>query len=112
MHNARPLTTDKLTMFQNRLLKVYKHFSKLAKRQEIACYRFYDHDLPEFPFAVEWYNGAVHAAEYKRKHGMDDDEHTAWLQQCREVLANVLQIPVDDIFMKERMRKAGRQGQY
>jgi 23S rRNA (cytosine1962-C5)-methyltransferase len=99
-------------MFQNRLQKVHKHFSKLARRQEIACYRFYDHDLPEFPFAIDWYNGVVHAAEYKRRHGMEDEEHAAWLQSCREVLANVIQIPQEAIFMKVRQRKAGRQGQY
>jgi len=99
-------------MFQNRLLKVYKHFSKLARRQEIACFRFYDHDLPEFPFAIDWYNGVVHAAEYKRRHGMEDEEHDQWLQACRETLATVLEIPAENIFMKVRQRKAGRQGQY
>lgn len=99
-------------MFENRLRKVYKHISKLARRQEVACYRFYDHDLPEFPFAIELYNDVVHAAEYKRKHGMDDEEHEAWLQACKEVIAKVLEMPVDSIFMKVRQRKAGRQGQY
>ena len=99
-------------MFENRLQKVYKHFSKLARRQEVSCYRFYDHDLPEFPFAIEWYNGVVHAAEYKRRHGMEDNEHAAWLQSCKEVLAKVLETNPDNIFMKVRQRKAGRQGQY
>ncbi len=99
-------------MFQNRLLKVYKHFSKIARKQNIACYRFYDHDLPEFPFAIDWYNGVVHAAEYKRRHGMEDAEHEVWLQSCKEVLAAVLEISPDNIFMKIRQRKAGRQGQY
>ncbi len=99
-------------MFENRLRKVYKHISKLARRQEVACYRFYDHDLPEFPFAIELYNDVVHAAEYKRKHGMDDEEHEAWLQACKEVIAKVLEMPFDSIFMKVRQRKAGRQGQY
>ena len=99
-------------MFENRLQKVYKHFSKLARRQDVACYRFYDHDLPEFPFAIEWYNGVVHAAEYKRRHGMEDDEHELWLQACKEVLARVLAIEPANIFMKVRQRKAGRQGQY
>ena len=99
-------------MFQNRLLKVYKHYSKIARKQNIACYRFYDHDLPEFPFAIDWYNGVVHAAEYKRRHGMEDAEHEVWLQSCKEVLAAVLEISPDNIFMKIRQRKAGRQGQY
>jgi 23S rRNA (cytosine1962-C5)-methyltransferase len=104
--------TDKLEMFENRLRKVHKHYSKLARKQEIACYRFYDHDLPEFPFAIDWYNGVIHAAEYKRRHGMEDEAHDAWLQGCKDLLANVVELPLDDIYMKERQRKAGRQGQY
>lgn len=99
-------------MFENRLRKVYKHISKLARKQEIACYRIYDHDLPEFPFAIEMYKDVVHAAEYKRKHGMEDEEHEAWLQACKETIAKVLEMSVESIFMKVRQRKAGRQGQY
>jgi 23S rRNA (cytosine1962-C5)-methyltransferase len=99
-------------MFENRLLKVHKHFSKLARRQDVACYRFYDHDLPEFPFVIEWYDGVVHAAEYKRRHGMEDEEHDQWLEECRKVIAKVLQIEERDIYVKQRQRKAGRQGQY
>ena len=104
--------SQKLQMFENRLRKMYKHYSKLARRQEVACYRFYDHDLPEFPFAIDLYKDVVHAAEYKRRHGMEDDEHTAWLQACKETIAAVMEVPGDTIFMKERQRKAGRQGQY
>ena len=99
-------------MFLNRLLKVWKHYSKLARRQNIACFRFYDHDLPEFPFAIEWLDGAVHAAEYKRRHGMEDEEHVLWLQECKATISAVLETPEELIYMKIRQRKAGRQGQY
>ena len=99
-------------MFRNRLVKVWKHIAKLARRQEIACFRFYDHDLPEFPFAIDWYDGVVHAAEYKRRHGMEDEEHEIWLAACRATLAEVLEVDRETIFMKVRQRKAGRQGQY
>lgn len=99
-------------MFGNRLQKMYKHYTKLARRQNVACYRFYDHDLPEFPFAIEYYDGVVHAAEYKRRHGMDDDTHDQWLQACKEVISNILEITPELIFMKQRQRKAGRLGQY
>ena len=102
----------RVAMFRNRLTKVWKHYSKLARRQEVACYRFYDHDLPEFPFAIDWYAGVVHAAEYKRRHGMEDEEHEAWLHTCREVISEIVGIAPEEIFMKQRQRKAGRQGQY
>lgn len=106
------ISTEKLTMFENRLRKVYKHYSKLARRQEVACYRFYDHDLSEFPFAIELYGDVIHAAEYKRRHGMEDDEHAEWLDACKQIIAKVLELPAENIFMKVRQRKAGRQGQY
>lgn len=106
------ISNSKLPMFRNRLEKMWKHYSKLARRQEVACFRFYDHDLPEFPFAIEWYNGDVHAAEYKRRHGMEEEEHDAWLLACKELIAEVLGVTTDKIFIKQRQRKAGRQGQY
>lgn len=98
--------------FQNRLRKVWRHTSRTARRQGIACFRFYDHDLPEFPFAIDWYDGAVHVAEYLRRHGMEDEEHEAWLQACVSTLSEVLEVNRDLIFLKRRQRKAGRQGQY
>ena len=104
--------SGKLPMFENRLRKMYKHYAKLARRQEVACFRFYDHDLPEFPFAIDLYKDVVHAAEYKRRHGMEYEEYDAWLEACKEVIASVLEMPKEAIFMKVRQRKAGRQGQY
>src|SRR5687768_2901811 len=102
----------KLLAFENRLRKVWKHYSRVAKKQDIRCFRFYDHDLPEAPFAIEWFNGVVHAAEYKRRHGMEDEEHAAWLETARGIIASVLEIGTNEVFMKMRQRKAGRQGQY
>ena len=106
------LSQEKQIMFQNRLTKVWKHISKLARRQDIACFRFYDHDLPEFPFAIDYLDGAIHAAEYKRRHGMEDDEHEIWLAACKQIIADIVQVNPELIFMKIRQRKAGRQGQY
>ena len=99
-------------MFRNRLQKMWKHYSKLARRQEVACFRFYDHDLSEFPFAIDWYDGVVHAAEYKRRHSMEDEEHEAWLLACKQLIAEVLETEPSNIFIKQRQRKQGRQGQY
>lgn len=102
----------KLEAFSNRLQKVWKHIAKTARKQGVACFRFYDHDLPEAPFAIEFYDGVIHAAEYKRRHGMDDKEHADWLLAARGIIAQVTELPLELVFMKERQRKAGRQGQY
>ena len=99
-------------MFSNRLTKVFKHIGKQAKRQGISCYRVYDHDLPEFPFCIEFYGERLYLAEYRRRHGMDETEHDEWLYTCLPVIGAVLGVPVDEIYWRQRERKAGRQGQY
>ena len=103
---------DKYLMFRNRLEKVYKHLSKQAKRQGVSCYRIYDHDLPEFPFIIEIYEDKLYVSEYKRRHSMSDDEHTEWLEQCTNVMEEVLSVEPRNVFVKMRQRKEGRQGQY
>lgn len=99
-------------MFKNRLEKMYKHLSKQAKKQSISCYRIYDHDLPEFPFIIEIYEDKLYVSEYKRRHSMSEEEHEAWLDECSHIMANVLQVSEENIFLKTRQRKAGRSGQY
>lgn len=91
---------------------MWKHYSKIARKQEIDCFRFYDHDLPEFPFAIDYYNGIIHASEYKRKHGMDETAHEQWLEACKKTIAQAIALSTEVIYMKERQRKEGRQGQY
>lgn len=103
---------EKLIMFANRLQKVYKHRHKQALRQGISCYRVYDHDLPEFPFCIELYEDKVYLAEYLRRHGMTDEEHELWLEECVAVIADLLQIKNENIYIKQRKRKANRQEQY
>lgn len=106
------MNEEKLAMFRNRLQKMWRHTSKLAKRQGVTCFRVYDHDLPEFPFCIEVYEDHVYLAEYHRRHGMTDEEHAAWLEGCVPVISVVLEVPDEKIFFRERRRKAGRLDQY
>lgn len=110
MHDT--LSHDKLQMFENRLTKVFKHIHKQAKRQNITCYRVYDHDLPEFPLSVDVYEDKLYIAEYRRRHGMDEAVHEQWLDETLKVVEKILQIPQDNIYVKQRQRKQGRLGQY
>lgn len=103
---------DKLEMFKNRLTKVYRHVRKQARRQGIQCFRVYDHDLPEFPFCIEFYGDKLYVAEYKRRHGMTEEEHDDWVEKSLQVAAEVLSVNKENIFLKLRQRKPGRLGQY
>ncbi len=103
---------DKFIMFRNRLTKVFRHLHKQAKRQQVSCYRLYDHDLPEFPFCIEFYGDKLYVAEYKRRHGMTEDEHDDWMEKSLKIMEEVLGVVKDNIFLKLRQRKPGRLGQY
>lgn len=103
---------EKFLMFRNRLTKVYKHLGKQARRMGVACYRIYDHDLPEFPLCIEFYNDKLYVAEYKRRHGMSEEEHDAWMEKTLTVVSALLSVNKENIFLKLRQRKPGRLGQY
>lgn len=104
--------TEKFIMFRNRLEKVFRHRGRQARRQGITCYRLYDHDLPEFPFCIEFYGDQLYVAEYRRQHGMDEAAYQAWQEGSLQVMQEVLEVHPDRIFLKLRQRKPGRMGQY
>ena len=106
------MSEDKFLMFRNRLEKVYRHLGKQAKRMGITCYRLYDHDLPEFPLCIEIYEQNIYVAEYKRRHGMEEDEHDEWMKRSIVVICDILNVSDENIFLKLRQRKPGRLGQY
>ncbi len=103
---------EKIEMFRNRLSKVFRNISRQAKRRGISCYRLYDHDLPEFPFCIEKYGNKVYVAEYKRQHGLTEQEWQQWLEESLHVIADVLSVNREDVFLRLRQRKQGRPGQY
>jgi 23S rRNA (cytosine1962-C5)-methyltransferase len=103
---------DKFLMFRNRLEKVNRHISRSAQRQGISCYRIYDHDIPEFPLLIEKFADKVYVAEYKRKHYMTESEAETWLLECKNIIADILEVDKDDIYVKNRKRRKNRLDQY
>ena len=99
-------------MFSNRLAKVFRHLSKQAKRQVISCYRLYDRDLPEFPLIIDVYEDKIYLSEYRAKHSLTEIQYEAWLQQSLDAIATVTNTPDENIYLKQRKRKTGRQDQY
>jgi 23S rRNA (guanine2069-N7)-methyltransferase len=106
------MNEEKFIMLKNRLEKVSRHLGRQAKRLGVNCYRVYDHDLPEFPVCIEFYGNKLYMAEYKRRHGMTDEEHDVWMEKTIDIISEVLLTPKNNIFLKLRQRKPGRLGQY
>ena len=99
--------TQSAEMFGNRLRKNARHRHRWARRRGISCYRLYDRDIPEIPLAVDWYEGRLHIAEYLRPGSPEGDAHSHWLTALLERAGQVLEVPDEDIFLKQRARQRG-----
>jgi 23S rRNA (cytosine1962-C5)-methyltransferase len=106
------MTSEKFQMFENRLLKNYRHRLKQAKRLNVSCWRLYDHDLPEFPICVELYEEYIYIAEYNRRHALTDEEHETWFETTKQIISNMTGVPTDHMYVKLRKRMSHREGQY
>ena len=96
------------TMLANRLRKVARHRRKWARRQRITCYRLYDHDIPEVPLAIDWYEaesglGHVYVAERLRT------EEAELLPGLIAAISDALGVPSERVFVKQRQRQRGAQ---
>ena len=100
---------EKFTAFENRLAKVYKHIGKIARKQNLACFRVYDIDLPEFPFIIDVYKDLVYVAEYKSKHKLSEEDYDTWLNTSLEIVQKVFNTDKENIFLKLRERQKGEQ---
>lgn len=102
-----PKADEQATFFANRLKKRFRHLWKYARRVGTNAFRVYHRDIPEIPFAVDWYDGHLHIAEYERPHDRTDDEHARWLGQMVDVAARTLTVPQERVFFKQHERRKG-----
>lgn len=99
---------ERTEMLVNRVRKNARHLRKWARREHITCYRLYDRDIPEVPLAIDWYDGRLHVAEYKRLvHGEEVVGPEGWIEQMAVALADALEVAPDGVFVKARQRQRG-----
>lgn len=95
-------------MFENRLRKNLRHLRKWAQRENVSCFRVYDADIPEFPLAVDVYEGrSLHVAEYQRAHRLSEEEYQIWAEGCADALSKVFNVHRSAIFFKIRQQQKG-----
>ena len=100
-----------IQMFSNRLAKVFKHRSKLARRQQIHCYRVYDRDLTEFPISIDLYGEKAYVSIYAKK-SIDPDQEDQWPEQkltaCFETISRVTGVVSGNIYLRQRSKMSHR----
>jgi 23S rRNA (guanine2445-N2)-methyltransferase / 23S rRNA (guanine2069-N7)-methyltransferase len=97
-------------MFANRLRKNLKQLGKWAAREDIACYRLYDADMPEYAVAIDLYRGAqrwAHVQEYQAPKDVDPAKAEARLKEALSAIPSVLEIAPEQLFFKVRRRQKG-----
>jgi 23S rRNA G2069 N7-methylase RlmK/C1962 C5-methylase RlmI len=105
-------TAAQAEMFANRLRKRHRHLQKWARRIGTDVYRLYDRDIPEVPLVLDLYGGttdgaAVSGALYRRPYEKDEKEEELWLAAMRQAAARALELPEENIFLKQRQRQRG-----
>ena len=53
------MTDSLVSMLVNRVRKNRRQLKAWLRREQVACYRLYDRDIPELPLAIDWYDVAA-----------------------------------------------------
>ena len=98
--------------FENRLRKNAKQRFKWAEREKVTAFRIYDLDMPEWPFAVDWYEGSAHVMEYPRRKQLRDGSIDEARAEVVRATAAALELPPEKIFTKTHEKHAWGRAQY
>jgi 23S rRNA (guanine2445-N2)-methyltransferase / 23S rRNA (guanine2069-N7)-methyltransferase len=94
--------------FANRLRKNLAKLEPTAKKENIRCYRLYDADLPDYAIAIDRYEDFVHIQEYSPPKSIDPEKAAKRLTLAIHHTADILQIPLSQIFLKTRQKQKGK----
>ena len=93
--------------FANRIKKNRRKLKSWLKKEEIAAFRIYDQDLPDFAVAVDIYDERVHVQEYQAPRTVDPQMAKKRLQALLDALPVVLDMSPNQIFIKKRQKQKG-----
>jgi 23S rRNA (guanine2445-N2)-methyltransferase / 23S rRNA (guanine2069-N7)-methyltransferase len=102
-------------MLANRLNKNSRHLAKLARREQVSCYRLYDADMPEYAFAIDRYLEAetglthLHVQEYAAPSTIDVDAARRRRREALSTLPRSLDVPPERIHVRVRKRQSGNE---
>lgn len=102
----RSRDTKEAAEFRSRLRKNVHHLRRYPGRG-MTCYRLYDRDCPDVPLIVDRYEDRVHVAEYEREHGRTFAQQADWVDLMRAIIAEETNVPVSQVFVKEKHRQRG-----
>jgi 23S rRNA (cytosine1962-C5)-methyltransferase len=103
-----------ISAFANRLRKNLAHWQKWARRRGTSCFRIYDRDVPQFPFAIDWFDtlspraeAHLHVQEIDTGWKTSDEDYTAWLVAICDAICEICEVPAAQLHLKRRERQRG-----
>ncbi len=93
--------TQQAEMFLNRVGKNYRHLRKWARREGIECFRVYDRDIPELPFALDVYGQRAQLQEYSAP-VTEVRAQREWRSAMHAAAAQALELPLRQVVLKQR----------
>jgi 23S rRNA (guanine2445-N2)-methyltransferase / 23S rRNA (guanine2069-N7)-methyltransferase len=105
--NFKQKLSEQAMMLCNRIEKNKAKLKKFLQKESITCYRVYDADLPEYNAAIDVYDGRLHIQEYKAPKSIDDKTANRRIKEIERVAAGVFELPVNQVFTKQRRRQKG-----
>jgi len=112
--NPRVSDAPDVSPFANRFRKNLAHWHKWARRRGVSCFRVYDRDVPQFPFAIDWYEAVapragvhLHVQEVDTGWRMEPAAYTAWLVAACDAICEAAGVPADRLHLKRRERQRG-----
>ena len=97
-------------MFANRLRKNCSRLEAWAKREDVACFRVYDADMPEYAFAIDLYGNDerwAYVQEYAAPATVAQDAARSRRDEVLAVLPEVLRLPEERVVLRVRRRQRG-----
>ena len=94
-------TATQAQMFLNRVVKNYSHLKRWARREGIECFRVYDRDIPELPFALDVYGQRAQLQEYSPPVTDVRTQHE-WRSEMHAAAAQALELPLKQVVVKQR----------
>jgi 23S rRNA (guanine2069-N7)-methyltransferase / 23S rRNA (guanine2445-N2)-methyltransferase len=107
-------------MFANRLRKNLATLGAWARKEQVACYRVYDADMPEYAFSIDLYQARVaetgdrrwvYVQEYAPPATVERDKARGRREEAFAAIPEVLGVPTERVHLRVRRRQK-HGGQY
>ena len=94
---------DKSSILANCIRKNYRHIRKWAKRSATNCFRIYNREVPQYPLAIDFYDGRFCVQYFARtREGMAPSNEL--LDETAKALHTVFDADPASIYWRTRMK--------